>query len=523
MERMSTQIDIEYTKVLEENGVKLRVSQDHNIPEKSDVFFNPKIKINRELVLCGLSVFLDQHKEYAKHPAQCLDAFASSGALGIQWQKHLKHQKRIILNDIKPTAVQNIYFNCQQNQIKYSTADQMMECRTLGSLIEGNRKSKESCDTRSDGEMEESHLIDDGGKPDMEDNSVEVICQDAGILLLQRAFDFIHLDPFGTSVHYLESAFRNTPNKGIVSITSTDLASVYGRCPKMTMRHYSANVIRNEYYRELAARLILGAVARAAARCNKGIEVLVSVAYEHFILVMVRVVRGPRHADSSIEKVQKVIHCLLCGERCFVPGTRCVERDYYTLLKCKCKQNSPGKTAVFLGPVWSHSIFKAEFVHAMLQSSIHLKLSSTVIELLKTLQSEAVCSRTVNTMIQQPHKIEKTTYTKMDDAILSSTIGDEKESTKCVKRPSDEATSMAKRICKDQETVISAPCFYYNIHLHTAKGKDALKMKKVIELLKQNGYRASRTHFDPVAVRTNADMHSFLEILTSNSQPTSRP
>ncbi|WP_163597454.1 hypothetical protein [Klebsiella pneumoniae] len=46
-------------------------------------------------------------------------------------------------------------------------------------------------------------------------------------------------------------------------------------------------------------RIVVAAVARAAARCNKGIGVLFAVALEHFVLVVVRVLRGPTSADET--------------------------------------------------------------------------------------------------------------------------------------------------------------------------------------------------------------------------------
>lgn len=56
---------------------------------------------------------------------------------------------------------------------------------------------------------------------------------------------------------------------------------------------------------------------RAAARCNKGIEVLFAVALEHFVLVQVRVLRGPSSADDTVKKIRHLIHCQWCEERIF--------------------------------------------------------------------------------------------------------------------------------------------------------------------------------------------------------------
>lgn len=71
-----------------------------------------------------------------------------------------------------------------------------------------------------------------------------------------------HLDPFGSSVNYLDAAFRNVRNLGIVSVTSTDTSSLYSKAQHVAQRHYGCNIVRTEYYKELAARMVVAAVAR---------------------------------------------------------------------------------------------------------------------------------------------------------------------------------------------------------------------------------------------------------------------
>lgn len=70
---------------------------------------------------------------------------------------------------------------------------------------------------------------------------------------------------------------------------------------------------------------------RAAARCNKGIEVLLSVALEHFVLVIVRVLRGPSLADESIKMISNLIHCHWCEERIFQKEGTMLEGKQYTV------------------------------------------------------------------------------------------------------------------------------------------------------------------------------------------------
>lgn len=71
--------------------------------------------------------------------------------------------------------------------------------------------------------------------------------------------------------------------------------------------------------------LCLFFLRRAAARCNKGIEVLLAVALEHFVLVVVRVLRGPSLADESAKKIRYLIHCQWCEERIFQKEGNMVE------------------------------------------------------------------------------------------------------------------------------------------------------------------------------------------------------
>jgi tRNA G26 N,N-dimethylase Trm1 len=59
-----------------------------------------------------------------------------------------------------------------------------------------------------------------------------------------------------------------------------------------------------------------------------------------------------------------------------------------------------------------------------------------------------------------------------------------------------------------------APPFYFNLHRHSPKGPKLLPVDTVIKCLRNAGYRASRTHFDREAVRTNASLSNLITVLT---------
>jgi tRNA G26 N,N-dimethylase Trm1 len=71
-----------------------------------------------------------------------------------------------------------------------------------------------------------------------------------------------------------------------------------------------------------------------------------------------------------------------------------------------------------------------------------------------------------------------------------------------------------KPIITAQCEVQPAPPFYFNLHRHSPKGPKLLPVETVIQHLRNAGYRASRTHFDREAVRTNASLSNLVTVLT---------
>ncbi|XP_039342696.1 TRMT1-like protein isoform X3 [Mauremys reevesii] len=467
-------------EVLKEADTDVQVLPNYSTPQKSDSYFNPKMKLNRQLIFCALAVLAEE-----RNPLECLDAFGATGIMGLQWAKHLGNSVKVTINDFNENSVTMIQENCHLNKMKV-----MM-----------NTKEEDDCDETMEEGEENVGIID-------------VTKMDANVIMHLRSFDFIHLDPFGTAVNYLDSAFRNVRNLGIVSVTSTDISSLYAKAQHVAQRHYGCNVVRTEYYKELAARIVVAAVARAAARCNKGIEVLLAVALEHFVLVVVRVLRGPSPADDSVKKIRYLIHCQWCEERIFQEGNM-VEENPYRQLPCDCHGSMPGKTAVELGPLWSGSLFNTGFLRRMLFEAVQHGLDE-IQPLVKTLICEAECTTLKQFSIHGPasqNKQEecgvfiKTPDTAADYYVVQG------------KRKSNE---MSRNTAKRQKSESNAehPAFYYNIHRHSIKGMNMPKLNKFLQYLSQAGYRVSRTHFDPMGVRTNAPLAQFKSILVKYSTPT---
>ncbi|KAL7872021.1 hypothetical protein SRHO_G00070040 [Serrasalmus rhombeus] len=467
-------------EIMKELGTNVQLMPNHNTPQKTDTYFNRKMKTNRQLVFCSLAVLAEE-----RSPLECLDAFGATGIMGLQWAKHLRNAVKVTINDINEACVKMIKENCRLNHIR----------------TEGGRAPRQ---------------VEGTGESDNPIATVEVSKMDANVIMHLRAFDYIHLDPFGTSVNYLDAAFRNVRNLGIVSVTSTDTGSLYSKSLNVTLRHYGCQIVRTEYYRELAARMVVASIARAAARCNKGIEVLLAVALEHFVLVVVRVLRGPTQADESAKKLRQLLHCQWCEERVFLKPGSMVEENLYRQLPCQCHGSMPGKTAVELGPIWSGSLFNTGFLRRMLVAAVQYSMED-IQPLVKTLICEADCT-TLKSFSVTGHSVLANqvecgvvikTLQKVEEADTADQSG---------KRKSEEPSNVVKKLKSDAS--LEHPAFYYSIHRHSIRGMNMPKLNKFLQYLTEAGFRVSRTHFDPTGVRTDATLEQFKSVLTKYSVPT---
>ncbi|KAL3046961.1 hypothetical protein OYC64_021230 [Pagothenia borchgrevinki] len=466
-------------EIMKELGTNVQLLPNHTTPQKSDTYFNRKMKTNRQLVFCSLAVLAEE-----RSPIECLDAFGATGIMGLQWAKHLRSAVKVTITDISDTCVKMIKENCELNNIR----------------VDGGSRGPRGPEVATS-EVEGTPIA-----------TVEVVKMDANVTMHLWPFDYIHLDPFGTAVNYLDAAFRNIRNLGIISVTSTDTSSLYSKSPNVTLRHYGCHIIRTEYYKELAARMVVDTVSRAAARCNKGIEVLLAVALEHFVLVVVRVLRGPTQADESTKKLRKLVHCQWCEERVFLKKGNMVDET----LPCNCHGSMPGKTAVQLGPLWSGPLFNTGFLRRMLSAAVKHSMDD-IQPLVKTLICESDCT-TLKSLVHGSSALSN----QVECGVVIKTLksGDESgQAEQSGKRKSgEESGNVLKRMkC---EASLDHPPFYYSIHRHSIRGMNMPKLNKFLQYLTEAGFRVSRTHFDPTGVRTDATLEQFKSVLTKYSVPT---
>lgn len=78
----------------------------------------------------------------------------------------------------------------------------------------------------------------------------------------------------------------------------------------------------------------------------------------------------------------------------------------------------------------------------------------------------------------------------------------------------NDPASKRKVIKAESIDVDSAPAFYYCLHKHKPVNTQTLvKVDRMIELLHSQGFRASRTHFNRRAVKTNCTLKELQSLL----------
>ena len=135
----------------------------------------------------------------------------------------------------------------------------------------------------------------------------------AGCLQRQERFELVDLDAFGCPMSLVPLALEAVSFGGVLYLASTDGRSSTGHDRAAAIRHWAAAARAHPASWELALRLQLGAVARAAWAMGRGIEPLFSFSEGRTFRTAVRVVRlcAPREE----EQLGLVALCHRCGDQ----------------------------------------------------------------------------------------------------------------------------------------------------------------------------------------------------------------
>ncbi|MCP4761983.1 MAG: hypothetical protein GY870_09380, partial [archaeon] len=293
-----------------------------SIPSKSmNVFYNKKMEINRDLSSLAI-------KAYSKLYDQDLvivDTMAASGISSIRLLLECENIKKIYINDLNPVAVDLIKNNISLNKLDAESEQYDISRKDANFLLSEI--------------AQESHL-------NIEDKITKP--------------NVISIDPFGTPNIYTNSAFNAIQrSNGLICITATDTAVLFGVRPKACIRKYMSKSLHNNYCKEVGARILVSFISRMANVNKMGIIPLLTFYSNHFIRIFALTIKNQKQISSFFNSYGYIIHCKRCNYRTII------ESDILSSMKdCpNCKNN---KSMDFAGPLWINKLHDQDFVRQLI-------------------------------------------------------------------------------------------------------------------------------------------------------------
>ena len=248
-----------------------------SIPSKSmKVFYNKKMEINRDASCLAINAY---HNLFNKKNLIIVDSMAASGVSSIRMIKECNYIKKIFINDINPVAVDLIHRNIKLNNI--------IDPKIIISQKDTNLLFSEIAQNTC------HHFKNSQERPNV-----------------------ISIDPFGTPNLYIDSAFKAIQKtNGLMCITATDTAVLFGVRPNACVRKYMSKPLRNEYTKETGARILIYFISRIANINKLGIIPFLTFYSNHFIRVFALTLKNKEEISNYTKNYGFIIHCNNCGYR----------------------------------------------------------------------------------------------------------------------------------------------------------------------------------------------------------------
>jgi len=297
----------EFVKTIEGRTILMvpKSSLTAKVPSKMPAFFNPAARLNRDLSIIAYRAFaapFGKKKTFA-------DSFTGIGARALRVAVEVPEIEQIYCNDINHVAIEAAKEAALLNSVAcrcHFSVDEV--CKFL---LKGNK---------------------DGDR-----------------------YSIVDLDPFGTPARYIDCVLRSVLDDGLVSITATDTAVLWGVYPKVCLRRYYGRPLNNAYGNQTAIRLLLSLLALTASRLELSIHPIFVHATKHYLRVYAKMSVNSSQANDVYNSIGYIMHCFHCGHR--------FNTKEYEKRKCDLCDS----VLAVGGQLWTGSLHDKEFVKKMLE------------------------------------------------------------------------------------------------------------------------------------------------------------
>ena len=120
-------------------------------------------------------------------------------------------------------------------------------------------------------------------------------------IVLAHGRHWVDIDPFGSPLPFLDVSLQSLARSGVIEVSATDTAALTGSSRGAMLRRYGSRVRVDGLAHDSALRVMMGNLARAAARHDRAIEPLLSIWDSHHLRVSSRVIRSKEGANLMEE------------------------------------------------------------------------------------------------------------------------------------------------------------------------------------------------------------------------------
>jgi len=335
--------NLPYNKIMEKKDLEIIkegsaevyvLSTDRDlVPSKSmNVFYNEKMEINRDISNLALIAY---YNLYNPEHLIVIDSMAASGISSIRMLMECKNIKKMYINDLNSMAVELIQKNIALNKLDINNIQIKVSNKDANLLFS---------------ELAQKTYV----SSDSEHNKANVIS----------------IDPFGTPNVYLDSAFKAIQKfNGLMCITATDTAVLFGVRPNACVRKYLAKPLRTDYTKEIGSRILVCFIARIANVNKLGIYPLLTFYSSHFIRVFCLTFKKVKTISNYFNDYGYIIHCHNCGHRASFQSN---------ILKVPkmCPICGKDKNLDYAGPLWINMLHDREFIMESLKINESMEYSN---------------------------------------------------------------------------------------------------------------------------------------------------
>jgi tRNA (guanine26-N2/guanine27-N2)-dimethyltransferase len=236
---------------LTEATVTVEAPVEEKISKELPVFYNPSMKLNRDLSVLLL-------RAIDKEDMQVCDLLAGTGIRSVRFLAELPKGKlsAITINDKNELSAKLIKKNLETNKA-------LFKCKPVISITSEEASS---------------------------------------LLINSTGFDYIDVDPFGSPNPFLDAACRRIAREGIIAVTATDTSSLAGTFPITCARKYWAKPLLDSNKHETGLRILIRKCQLIAAQYERALVPIFSYAHEHYMRVFFRSEKGKLKCDALLRK-----------------------------------------------------------------------------------------------------------------------------------------------------------------------------------------------------------------------------